>query len=175
MRVIMMVGVVIITLIMLPIRPSSAQTAQNMGCVRRISYCLNQADDILVCCPTLKDEMENERECFCSIMDVMLKNATTASAMARFLSHCSVTDSMETICSGSTPSSPSLPAAPSNTTSSSPSQPTTPKIKEEIENARECFCVAKDSAREDPSAANGFSKIFTMCSIPGSLDTLCPG
>ncbi|KAL2901879.1 Target of Myb protein 1, partial [Bienertia sinuspersici] len=49
-----------------------------------------------------------------------------------------------------------------------------PMIQEEIETERECFCSIRNRIRDKPTALNALTRLFTVCSLPGSFDSVCP-
>ncbi|XP_048499975.1 uncharacterized protein LOC104892075 isoform X3 [Beta vulgaris subsp. vulgaris] len=204
MKVVMLVEILIM-LVMLQISPSSAQ---NRECLLRISTCLDGASthpQLLECCPIIKQEIKDERDCFCLLKDNALEDESFSDALSTVFSFCGISDTIHTLCPGPNPSpSGSLnptPPSPTSTpietpisspagsgdcwdgitncvkTSTTPSEmlECCPLVKKELANDRECFCTAKARLHGNPSAANSLSEFFTHCGIPGSLDTLCPG
>lgn len=88
-----------IIMVIIPIKGSLAQP--DVGCLLKISNCLGNVttqSDILGCCPIIKQEIDNERECFCLLNQAMQQNETTISEVDTILTFCSITHSFQTLC-----------------------------------------------------------------------------
>lgn len=98
MKGLMMVGIVLFMTIQL--KPSSAQE----DCWQKIITCVENSaspeEFQQQCCESLLQEINNERECFCSFKPVLLQNATLDGFVSRLLSLCGLTTSFHAICPG---------------------------------------------------------------------------
>ncbi|XP_021725663.1 uncharacterized protein LOC110692894 [Chenopodium quinoa] len=110
------ITIVISTILLVGIRGSFAQESVDRSCLLTISDCMEDSSSILDCCPTIKDAIADERECFCLTKEIFGRNASHARTWSNILIFCSVTASLDSLC----PDSDSSPIVP---TSSSPESP----------------------------------------------------
>ncbi|KAL2901831.1 hypothetical protein RDABS01_026913, partial [Bienertia sinuspersici] len=183
MQEIMIVGIILFMSMLF--MPSLAQ--QEQQCWRRIITCIEDNQTPIKfqqeCCPSFLQEMETDKECFCSIKPLLLQNVTLDAVVSNLLSLCSITTSFNTICPEEKEDDlrgncwVRIEKCTTNATSSS--SPTAfleccPMIQEEIETERECFCSIRNRIRNKPTALNALTQLFTVCSLPGSFDSVCP-
>ena len=99
MKLVMFVLIAII-MVIIAIRGSLAQP--DAGCLLKMSNCLGNVttqSSILGCCPIIKQEIDNERECFCLLNQAVQQNQTTISEeVDTILTLCSITHSFQTLC-----------------------------------------------------------------------------
>ena len=72
------------------------------SCWDRLANCTSgrsSTSDISECCPLLKEEISDERECFCAAKSILLENPSNADSISQFLTLCSVS-SFDTLCPG---------------------------------------------------------------------------
>ncbi|XP_021855952.1 uncharacterized protein [Spinacia oleracea] len=106
--IIMLVGILAIVSI-LQIRPSTAQEEEDVTveCWQRISNCITNStsdSEFLECCSIIKQEIEEERECFCLPKDNILQDANTSATFTQIFSFCDISGSFQTLCPGPSPS-----------------------------------------------------------------------
>lgn len=102
--IIMLVGILAIVSI-LQIRPSTAQEEEDVTveCWQRISNCITNStsdSEFLECCSIIKQEIEEERECFCLPKDNILQDANTSATFTQIFSFCDISGSFQTLCPG---------------------------------------------------------------------------
>ncbi|XP_021767853.1 uncharacterized protein LOC110732246 isoform X2 [Chenopodium quinoa] len=125
-----------IMLTTLSIRPSLAQDDEvgNMGCWDNITSCLGD-NEVLLCCPVIQQEIDNERDCFCLMKETVQQNATVAASFSTIFTFCDISGSFQTLCpDGSVPTSAPVedpsPPSPTSTTSTPATEVSTPSPDE---------------------------------------------
>lgn len=77
------------------------QIGDEGNCWSRITSCTetNSETDILQCCPVVRKEIADEKECFCSATDeVNAQDQADIDAFSQFLTLCKIPGTFDTLC-----------------------------------------------------------------------------
>ncbi|XP_021725660.1 uncharacterized protein LOC110692892 isoform X1 [Chenopodium quinoa] len=143
----MMVGIVLLMSMQLYV-PSLAQKE----CWQNIRTCLNDVetwDEFQEeCCKIVFEEINSEKECFCSVKPNLDRNVSIAGAVSKILTVCDIA-SFDTICSDSD-SSPITPDPPSTPDSITPAPQPSPPLEFEAVCWREIdHCIDRSHNRSE--------------------------
>ncbi|XP_021738094.1 cysteine-rich receptor-like protein kinase 10 [Chenopodium quinoa] len=94
-------------------------------CWQRLSNCNAASTASNMCCTVLKEDIREDRECFCNVKSIINANVTLANTMSQLLLVCGVPSSYNTLCPDNEAPSPTLRRVPSQspTTLDVPSTP----------------------------------------------------
>uniref|UniRef100_A0A803L6H4 Protein kinase domain-containing protein n=1 Tax=Chenopodium quinoa TaxID=63459 RepID=A0A803L6H4_CHEQI len=108
------VGLIVVLLSMQVMATSAQEDSTMLGmCWQRLSNCNAASTAPSMCCNVLKEDIREDRECFCNVKSIINANATLANTMSQLLLVCGVPSSYNTLCPDNEAPSPTLRRVPS--------------------------------------------------------------